>query len=296
MNTQQLSIAEQTIGDSRVTFIGVEHDASPNSYPWREIQKHIEGLGEAGQIVLEYFSPELEQTIYNHPVFGGYAKRYSNRAGITPFFDGIAAIAAKLQKEIIVLDPANNAAFQLLYLHVPLLGAGLGVSLGCLEALQRIKDTALWGEKILASGIRDISTRQGKQKTGARLLRRLAAGTLVLTGLEGVSWFLQDHLHTHSLRQLYRDRSLNMRDMRWVTIAQGLTQYCRSHAGNFAVFYPPAHIADGILHYLTHSNQRMNKYGFYSRVVPGISRTIRAYRFERGQWRLVQVEPITTNG
>ncbi len=141
---QKLSIVERKLAGSHVTFIGVEHHAPPNSYPWQKIQQYIQHSGEGGKIVLEYFPPELEQTIYNHPILGGYAKLYSRYAGITRFFDEVGSIAAKAQREVIVLDPANNAVFQLLYLHLHLASVGLGSGWGVRERLQRIKGAALF--------------------------------------------------------------------------------------------------------------------------------------------------------
>ena len=273
METQALSISEKRIRNSQVTFIGVEHEASPNSYPWQGIQQHIESAGESGKIVLEYFPAELEQTIYNHPILGCYAKRYSENAGIASFFGGMGSIAAVTRREVIVLDPANNATFQLLYLHLPLAAIALGAGWGCYEALQ---------------------TMRGNQRSRTKLLQRLAAGTLSITGLEGVSWFLQDRPSMRSLQRLYRDNSVNMRDMRWVTIAQGLVQYCGKHEQNLSVLYPPAHM-EGILHYLNRPDERKRKYAFYSSMFSGITKAIREYRFEHGQWRLTKREPITAN-
>ncbi len=84
--------------------------------------------------------------------------------------------------------------------------------------------------------------------------------------------------------------------MRWVTIAQGLAQYCDNNDHHLAVLYPPAHIIYGILHYLNHPEERKKKYWIYSRILPGITKAIRAYRFESGRWKLVKSKPITTKG
>lgn len=265
--TQKLSIDGHKIGKSLVTFISVEHEAPAYSYPWQKIHQIIENLGENGKVVLEYFPPELEHTIYNHPLLGRYAKWYSNKAGITHFFGGAGQIAARTQKAVIVLDPANNARFQLLYLHMPLAAIGLGIG---------------WG----------IWKRRSKQRI--KWSQRIVAGTLLLTGLEGVSWFLQDTLRTHPFKRFYRDHALNMRDMRWVTVAQGLIEYCKDDAHQLAVLYPPAHIIDGLIHYLNHPEERTKKYAIYSRLFPGVTKTIREYRFESGKWKLVMREPITT--
>ena len=263
--TQNVSIDGRKIGNSHVTFVGVEHEAPPHSYPWHKIQQIIESLGENGKIVLEYFPPELEQTIYNHPLLGRYARWYSHNAGILHFFGGVGDIAATTQKEVIVLDPANNAPFQLLYLHMPLVAMSLGIG------------WAIW-------------KRWSKQRI--RWPQRLATATLLLTGLEGVSWYLQDTIRTHPFKRFYRDHALNMRDMRWVTVAQGLIQYCKDDPHHLAVLYPPAHIMDGVLHYLNHPEERTKKYAIYSRFLPGVPKTIRAYRFESGRWKLVMREPI----
>lgn len=265
---QKLSIDERKVGNSQITFIGVEHEAPPSTYPWQKILEIIDSLGENGKVVLEYFPPELEQTIYNHPLLGFYAQRYSKKAGITHFFGGVGQIAAKAKKEVIVLDPANNVPFQLLYLHVPLMAIGLGIG---------------WG----------IWQRTNKHRLRVKWSHWLAVGTLVITGLEGVSWYLQDTLRTHSTKRLYRDNALNMRDMRWVTVAQGLIQYCKDDAHRIAVLYPPAHLIDGVLHYLNSPEERKKKYTIYSRIFPRITKMIRGYRFESGEWRLIMYEPIT---
>ena len=268
--TQKLFIDRRKIGNSEITFVGVEHEAPHHSYPWENIHQLLESLGENGKIVLEYFPAELEQTIYNHPLLGRYAKRYSRHAGITHFFDKVGNLAARNQHDVIVLDPANNAAFQLLYLHLPLVAIGLGT---------------VWG----------VWKQRSKQRARRRLLQRFVAGTLVITGLEGVSWYLQDTIPTHPFKRLYRDNALNMRDMRWVTIAQGLIQCCKNDAHHLLVLYPPAQIFDGILHYLSHHEERTKKYTLYSKTFPGITKAIRKYRWESGTWRLVTHEPITVD-
>ncbi len=60
------------------------------------------------------------------------------------------------------------------------------------------------------------------------------------------------------------------------------------------MLYPPAHMIDGVLHYLNYPEQREKKYRIYSKLLPGITKAIRSYKWESGHWRLVESEPITT--
>lgn len=290
---QTLSIVKRNIGKSCITFIGVEHEAPVKTYPWQQIQQYIESAGEHGKIGLEYFPPELEHTIYCLPLLGRYARWYSSYAGITQFFGGVGNIVARTEKEVLVFDPANSAAFQMLYLHLPLAAIALGVSRGCYEALQKIKGVTLLGKESVAASTGSSSQQNRKQWVRRTVLQGLVLGTLVIAGLEGVSWRIQDTRHRHSLQSFYRERSLNMRDMRWVTIAQGLTQYCTEDEQHIIMLYPPAHMIDGVLHYLDYPEQRKKKYRIYSKLLPGITKAIRSYRWESGDWRLTKRELIT---
>jgi hypothetical protein len=292
---QHLAVVERHIGKAHVTFIGVEHEVPPQSYPWQHIRRHIERAGADGTVVLEYFPPELEQTIYRHPLLGGYARRYSAHAGITHFFGGVARIAAQTQKKIIVLDPANTATFQVLYLHLPLAAIALGTGWMGYEALQKVNLRARWREQAKAASAAMGAKWSQQHRRSGNLLQRLAAATLLLAGLEGVAWFLQDTRYQRSSQPLYRDYALHMRDMRWVTIAEGLSRYCAQHDHPIVVLYPPAHLFDGILHYLDHPEQRKKKYRFYFRLLPGVVKAIRVYKWEREDWGLVKHQPITLN-
>jgi hypothetical protein len=274
--SQPLAIVERYVGNTHVTLIGVEHEVSPQSYPWQSIRRYIEHLGEQGAVALEYFPSELEQTIYRHVLLGWYARRYAAHAGITHFFGGVGHIAAHTQHEIIVLDPANTAAFQMLYLHLPLAAIAMGTSWWCYEVLHTMNGSI---------------QRRGRSK----LLQRLLAATLLTTGLGGVAWFAQDTPYRRFLQPLYRDYAVHMRDMRWVTIAQGLAQYCQQHEHRVVVLYPPAHLLDGITHYLDHPEQRKRKYRLYAKFLPGITKAIRAYRWDGDQWRLVKYERIVSD-
>ncbi len=264
---------ERHLGQAHLTLLGVEHDAAPQSYPWSVIQHTLAAMGTQGRVALEYFPPELEQTIYRHAVLGGYARDYAGHAGITPFFGGIAHLVTHTQQDILVLDPANSAAFQLLYLHFPLAALAAGVG--------------WWGYDLLHTWQR--------RARGRRVLPRVLASLLLSVGGAGVAWWPQDTRYRWVLQPLYREYALHMRDMRWVTIAQGLAQYAAQHAGPIVVVYPPTHLLDGIVHYLDHPDQRRTKYWVYATLLPGITKAIRAYRWTGDQWRLVQYEPIATD-
>ncbi len=273
LEPQPLVHVERHLGQAHLTLLGVEHDAAPQSYPWSVIQHTLAAMGTQGCVALEYFPPELEQTIYRHAVLGRYARAYAGHAGITPFFGGIAHLVTHTQQEVLVLDPANSAAFQLLYLHLPLAAIAAG--------------TAWWGYDLL-------HTRQRRAR-GRRVLPRVLASLLVSVGGAGVAWWPQDTRYRQVLQPLYREYALHMRDMRWVTIAQGLAQYAAQHAGPMVVVYPPTHLLDGIVHYLDHPDQRRTKYRVYATLLPGITKAIRAYRWTGDQWRLVQYAPIVTD-
>jgi hypothetical protein len=295
LESQRLSVVCRNVGQANVTFVCVEHEALAHTYPWPQIHQYIEQAGEHGKIGLEYFPPELERTIYNRPLLGRYARWYSRYAGITEFFGEVGSIAARTEKEILVFDPANSAAFQMLYLHIPLATIALGVGRGCYEVLEKTKGAALFKESMTA-GLEFNPRQSEKQRIRRTVLQGVVLGTLVVAGLEAVSWRIQDTRHRHSLQSLYRERSINMRDMRWVTIAQGLTQYCTENDHPIVMLYPPAHMLDGVLHYLDHPEQCKRKYRIYSKLLPGITKAIRAYRYEGGDWRLVRRETITVQG
>jgi hypothetical protein len=267
---QPLIIVERSLGNAQVTLVGVEHEAAPHSYPWSAIRKVIERQEAPGALVLEYFPPELEHTIYRHKLLGRYARRYAAHAGINHFFGSVADIAADTHHPVIILDPANTVAFQLLYLHFPLAALALGAGWWWYDTRKALHKRSRWGKRALA-------------------------GMLFSAGLGGVAWGVQDTRYRHLLQPLYREYALHMRDMRWVTIAQGLAQYCEQQRRHVVVVYPPTHMLDGIVHYLDHPEQRKKKYRFYAAVLPGITKAIRTYRWERDHWRLVQHAPITPN-
>jgi hypothetical protein len=286
---------ERHLGQAHLTLLGVEHDAAPQSYPWSAIQHTLAEMGTQGRVALEYFPPELEQTIYRHAVFGGYARRYASHAGITPFFGGIAHLATHTQQEILVLDPANSAAFQLLYLHLPLVAIAGGVGWWGYDLLQP-RQRLPRAHQAAGTGQRGAAATPRPPRSGRRrVLQRVLASLLVSMGLAGVAWWPQDTRYRQRLQPLYREYALHMRDMRWVTIAQGLVQYGAQHPGRVVVVYPPTHLLDGIVHYLDHPDQRRTKYHVYARVLPGITKAIRAYRWTGDQWRLMKYEPIATD-
>ncbi len=128
LEPQPLVRVERHLGQAHITLLGVEHDAVPQSYPWPVIHHALADMGAHGRVALEYFPPELEQTIYQHTVLGRYARHYAGHAGITPLFGGIARLVPHTQQEILVLDPTNSAAFQLLYSHLPLAALAAGAA------------------------------------------------------------------------------------------------------------------------------------------------------------------------
>jgi hypothetical protein len=286
---------ERHLGQTHLTLLGIEHDAAPQSYPWSVIQHILAEMGTQGRVALEYFPPELEQTIYRHAVLGGYARRYARHAGITPFFGGIAHLVTHTQQEIVVLDPANSAAFQLLYLHLPLAALAAGAGWWGYDLLRTWQRHAR-GRQAAGTWRRDAAATPRPPTSGHRhMLQRVLASLLVSVGGAGVAWWPQDTRYRWVLQPLYREYALHMRDMRWVTIAQGLAQYAAQHAGPMVVVYPPTHLLDGIVHYLDHPHQRRTKYRVYATLLPGITKAIRAYRWTGDQWRLVQYAPIATD-
>jgi len=292
---QPVSMVERYVGKAHVTLIGVEHEAAPQSYPWHAIRQSIEHLGGRGAIALEYFPSELEQTIYQHRLLGRYARRYAARAGITHFFGGVSHIAAHTGHTIIVLDPANTALFQLLYLHLPLAACAVGTAWWWYAALETLQRHTHWGRGAERRHAGASSNPRIPRAQRSTLLHRVLASMLLSAGLGGVAWFAQDTRYRYVLQPIYREYGLHMRDMRWVTIAQGLAQYGRQHRHRVVVLYPPAHLLDGIVHYLDHPEQRKHKYRFYAKVLPGITKAIRTYRWHRDHWRLVHYEPIVAD-
>ncbi len=248
-------VIERVIGGCNVTLVGLEHYGPIEDYPQEFLE---ETVSSSGKLVVEYFPPELERTVFNDPLSIGHTAREDAKShGITDFFGNLERLAEKHNKDVLVLDPANNFWFQFLYLPAPFIFALAGAPLFVADNLDR--------------------------KMSRR--RFLGAG-LTLASIQGYSWVLPSD---SPLKRYY----LNMRDLRWATVAQGLVQYCRENPGqDLTLFYPPFHIEDGINYYLDHPVEREWKYALYSQI-PGVTREIRQYQNSPGDsWTLSKISPI----
>lgn len=258
------------VGKCDVTFVAFEHKLQRGTYP---IESYIK---DADTVGVEYFMPDIENTVLNKPLLGGIAQFYVE-GGIRQLSDQISKIAAKEKKDIVVMDPANDISFAVGSKLLPGIGVGAGVYSILKSTLPQYKH----------------------QPTRRKFLKALGAGVLTLsTGMQ--TEVLQDIPPTKDMQAVYRDFAINGKDMRWQTIAQGIDQYCNTPENmdkKIVFFYPPAHIKDGILPYLDNTDNRRIKNALYTKV-PGLRRQIREYTFQdqKGHtspsWQLAQTTPI----
>lgn len=275
-------IETRRIGNANVTFFGVDHVAS---YPMDEIEDVVKGVD---KVIVEYAPWELEEGVFKSAVLGILAKSYAYGQGIMGFFTKVAEAAKTYKKDILTLDPAIDLKFYLYEVIGPttliaastptlIYMAAMGMNAGLLEKMGEQQYLEMFPpnhREYREKEIRDYMSRR-------KFLKRVVPAAAV-AGLEGVSPMLQNYDSTRGLSLIYRDLSLNMRDMRWVTVAQGIEQASKDIAEiNLAVIYPPTHLTDGIFHYLNHPRLRAAKYALYS-LVPGVTREIRRFDPQTG--------------
>lgn len=71
---------------------------------WRDaLENQI--MGTSGDLMLEYFVPELEETVYSGPILGGIAREKGEVEHVTPFFGYAAKICGREGRNVYSADP-----------------------------------------------------------------------------------------------------------------------------------------------------------------------------------------------
>jgi hypothetical protein len=93
-----------------ISLVSCDHqpERMPKVDPWENIENQI---SESSLTFVEYFPYELERTVYNNPIWGKLARKAGEAKGINQFFNKVAEISKKHDKEIAVADIANSAIY-----------------------------------------------------------------------------------------------------------------------------------------------------------------------------------------
>lgn len=112
----KLEVHRVNIGQRCASLIGCEYMPwlQPTESPWERITEEIK---DSSIVMVEYFPPELQRTVFNYPIksLSRYAESYADSYGITDFFNRVASIAAEQGKPVAVSDNANNMNFEYYY-------------------------------------------------------------------------------------------------------------------------------------------------------------------------------------
>jgi len=113
-DSNALKIEVVDLNGVNVRLISCDHqpEKMPKKYPWGQIEDEIK---DSSLVFVEYFPHELEQTVYNNPIWGKLARVSAKVQGIDQFFGRVSDICVEHDREIAVADIANGAKYSAYY-------------------------------------------------------------------------------------------------------------------------------------------------------------------------------------
>ncbi len=102
-----LDIQQRKIGGLQVIYVATEHKDKPETYPVEEVKRLIKDADQPTKLLMEYFSPELEETVLNHPIWGRWARSEAEKYGITAFSSAMEEVAKAEDVNVLVMETSS---------------------------------------------------------------------------------------------------------------------------------------------------------------------------------------------